>query len=67
MEEILKIGPKGLETGKRKKKDGFTFFGYEEENEDNVRIKKIIFIIILIIIIIILIIFIIIFSPKLIT
>ena len=36
--EILKIGPTGLENGKRNAKDGITFFGYEEENEDNVKL-----------------------------
>ena len=41
--EILKIGPTGLENGKRNAKDGITFFGYEEENEDNVKLILIIF------------------------
>ena len=36
--EILKIGPTGLENGKRNAKDGITFFGYEEENEDTVKL-----------------------------
>jgi hypothetical protein len=35
--EILKINPTGLENGKRNAKDGITFFGYEEDNEDNVK------------------------------
>ena len=37
MGEILKIGPTGLENGKRNAKDGITYFGYEEDNEDNVK------------------------------
>ena len=36
--EILKISPTGLENGKRNAKDGITFFGYEEDNEDNVKL-----------------------------
>lgn len=35
--EILRIGPTGLENGKRNAKDGVTYFGYEEEAEDNVK------------------------------
>ena len=35
--EILKISPTGLENGKRNAKDGIIFFGYEEDNEDNVK------------------------------
>ena len=31
---ILKINPTGLENGRRKKKDGFTYFGYETNEED---------------------------------
>ena len=33
---ILKINPYGYENSLRKEKDGFTYFGYEEQ-QDNVR------------------------------
>jgi hypothetical protein len=32
--EILRVGPTGLEHGRRKARDGVAFFGYEEEDEN---------------------------------
>jgi hypothetical protein len=35
--EILRVGPTGLEHGRRKARDGVAFFGFEEESDENVK------------------------------
>ena len=37
---ILKIGPQGYEKSLRKEKDGITYFGYEEELQENQKVFK---------------------------